>query len=309
MKFKNHINSPKRFLRFLFFRFYFVRFILSYFCHYDQAYAPHNTTSLFENVDIEYAISSLKNHGLYQGLKLPEHTLHELVEYTELHDCYAGGDPSLGFKIIDKDGLNNICEKSVYIADYFNVSEQCPTILKIANDPILQKIVYLYVGKTARFTGSSLTWTFPVVGSPYDIHRQESCNFHYDIDDFSSLRIFFYLTDVTTESGPHVCVKDSHIKKSIFHTLNLLSRKQKTEKIVSYYGSENIIQIYGEAGHGFIEDTFCFHKGTVPKIQPRLMLQLHFSINNYNNEKFNDSKEPATLRHFSEIQGNPVMTN
>lgn len=298
MKFIVQLNSPKRLIRFLFARFYSIRMIYSFLCHLNQSRVPPANISLFKCIDIECIVSSLKSNGLYRGLKLPDPILHELLEYAKSNNCYAGGNPLIGFNVNELDSLNKKFREPFYMAEYFNTSEQCPAISKIINDLNLKEIVSLYVGKNYKFTGSSFTWIFPVAGKSYDSHRQESTNFHYDIDDFSSVRIFFYLTDVTKESGPHVCVKGSHIKKPQHQTLCLSSRKQNTDVITKFYDSENIIQIFGEAGYGFIEDTFCFHKGTVPRCKPRLMLQLHFAVNNYNNGKYSDYQDTKILKHY-----------
>ena len=61
---------------------------------------------------------------------------------------------------------------------------------------------------------------------------------------------------------------------------------------------EAFITVIGEAGFGFIEDTFCFHKGTIPKNESRLFLQLHFAANRYSNTQFHDDRDPNTLKLF-----------
>ena len=297
---KNFVKSPKTFVRLVFGRFYTVRLIFSWLDrgHERQMTPPNGSQSLFPYLDIYEVVDSLKEDGVFLGLQLPQDILQEILDYTNSNDCYAGGDPSLGFRISEKQELDRTYNQQFYLADYFNVGEQCPAISRLANDSNLRAIADLYVGKQAQHTGSSLTLTFPVEGRPYDAHRQESCNFHYDIDDYASLRFFFYLTDVTPESGPHVCVRGSHKRKSLLHVFNYLSRKQPDEEIFKFYGGDRVVPIHGKAGFGFIEDTFCFHKGTVPKAQPRLMLMLHFAINSYTNGIHSDHRDSRLLKSF-----------
>lgn len=293
-------KNPKKFLLFLFSRFYTIRLIAHWLAGDQNVSLVYDKKSLFDISDVHATVESLHREGLFLGLKLPSETLKTILHYTNSHDCYAGRDPSLGFRLSEKETLERALGCPFYIAEYFNVTQRCPAIWQLANDPTLRGIANLYLGKKAQFTGSWLTWTFPFEGASYDPHQQEALNFHYDQDDFSSLRFFFYLNDVTAESGPHVCVRGSHKRKSLRHILNFLSRKQTNEFVSKFYGTDNVVCIYGSAGFGFIEDTFCIHKGTLPKSQPRLMLQLHFAVSNYNYGKYNDYRDPELLKSFKQ---------
>lgn len=297
---KNFIVNPNNIIRFLLGRFYFVRLLITFLDRINETKESNSLQSFFPDLDTFSAVNSLKKDGFFGGLILPQIILQEILDYTKSNDCYAGGDPRLGFRILDKKKVDQIYSQPFYIADYFNASEQCPAISKLANDSKLQEVAKLYVGKRAKYTGCSLTWVFPIEGLSYDAHRQESCSFHYDIDDYASMRVFFYLTEVTTEGGPHVFVYGSHNKKSLFHILNFLSRKLTDEAVLKFYSTENVFPIYGPAGFGFIEDTCGFHKGTVPKSQLRLMLMLHYASNNYNNGKYNDYRDPHLLKSFNQ---------
>jgi hypothetical protein len=90
----------------------------------------------------------------------------------------------------------------------------------------------------------------------------------------------FYLTDVNLADGAHVCVKGSHRKKKLSHQFSLL-RERDDQEIKEYYGQEKVITICDRAGVGFVEDPFCFHKGIVPQVRDRLILEFKFTINNY----------------------------
>ena len=299
---RKFIKDPNNIMIFFLGRFASVRLIMAYRDRIYETKEANSLPSFFPDLDIVSAVDSLKKDGIFVGLALPKNILQEILYYTESNDCYAGGDPRLGFRISDKKKVDQIYGQPFYIADYFNASEQCPAISKLANDSKLQEVANLYVGKRAKYTGCSLAWVFPVEGLSYDAHRQQSCNFHYDIDDYASMRVFFYLTELTTEGGPHVFVYGSHHRKSLFHVLNFWSRKLTDEAVLRFYGAENIFPIYGPAGFGFIEDTCGFHKGTVPKIQLRLMLMLHYANNNYNNGKYNDYSDPRLLKSFNQSE-------
>lgn len=104
--------------------------------------------------------------------------------------------------------------------------------------------------------------------------------FHYDLDDYSCLKFMFYLRDVDAHNGPHVCVKGSHTKKKLRRQWSLV-RETSDQDIMECYGHEKIVTIYEKAGVGFVEDTFCFHKGVLPVSGDRLILEIKFGLNDF----------------------------
>lgn len=206
----------------------------------------------------------------------------------------------MGFKISEKDEIDQICTQPFYTARYYNVSASCSSIMEMVNDCLIQEIATQYLGNHAQYNGASLYWTFPIEGTSSDSDQQHFSKFHYDIDDYACLRFCFYLSDVTAESGAHVCILGSHKKKSLLHILNYFTRIQSEQDLVKFYGRERFMTLTGDAGFGFIEDTFCFHKGIVPKNQPRLFLQLHFSVNRYRTAEYHDYRDPSTLKPFKQ---------
>jgi hypothetical protein len=74
--------------------------------------------------------------------------------------------------------------------------------------------------------------------------------FHRDVDDFSFVKFFFYLTNVGASDGPHVCVLGSHRRAPVLSWRDRLTLRRYTD-----------------------EDTTCVHKGTTPTGNPRLLLQ------------------------------------
>ncbi len=298
------MEKPKWLTVFILGRFPLIRFVYTQLsqrsCNYPET-SNTNIDSLFSNLDTTKVLKILKKDSVFVGLWLPENILKELQNYVKSHDCFAGGRVNLGFNISEKDKVDKIYKKPFYVARYFNVSRCCPAISKLVNDQKIRQIANQYIGTTAKYVGASLYWTFPIQGNPYDSDQQQFSYFHYDLDDYSSLRFCFYLSDVTVNSGPHICIRGSHTKKSIFHILNYFTRIQSEQKLVKFYGEEKLTWLIGKAGFGFIEDTFCFHKGMVPKSQPRLFLQLHFAANNYNRLEYHDDRTPNTLKSFKKL--------
>ncbi|MEL6927447.1 MAG: hypothetical protein AAFO95_02285 [Cyanobacteria bacterium J06600_6] len=299
--FHNLITRPRYFLIFFLARFQVLRQIYAYGFRFKSHSLKTNaeTDSLFE-LDPVPTVKTLKRDGVCGGLDLPSQFLNELQQYLLTQDCYAGGKTHLGFKINDKEELDRAFKQPFYVARYFNLSADCPQIRQLVNDPKLQQIATGYIGNQAQYTGASLFWTFPIQGVSVDADQQMFSHFHYDIDDFAGLRFCFYLTDVTLDDGPHVCIQGSHIHKRISYILNFFSRIQTSAELEKTYEPDKFMTISGAAGSGFMEDTFCFHKGNPPQSRPRLFLQLHFAAHNYGQTKYLDDKDPNTLHSWRE---------
>jgi hypothetical protein len=67
--------------------------------------------------------------------------------------------------------------------------------------------------------------------------------------------------------------------------------------LINYYGQENIVNICGAAGWGFVEDTYGYHKGSHPINQARLILQVEFATHNYQAQ--HDEIDPIHLKAIS----------
>ena len=104
--------------------------------------------------------------------------------------------------------------------------------------------------------------------------------FHYDLEDYRFIKFMFYLKNIDKSGGSHVCVKGSHKKKKLSDQLSLM-RETSEQEIFDYYGTEKVKTICGEAGLGFVEDFYCFHRAILPISQDRLILEVKFAMNNY----------------------------
>ena len=235
------------------------------------------SNSVFNGVDIDDTIDQLSQNGIYVGLTLPKHIVNKITEYAYHTPCYANGCDNLGFYYSEKEKVLKENQINLIIGDYYNTS-RCDTIQKISTDPVLMEISRRYFNSEAVYQGHKLWWSFP---NDLNIHHQFKYGqtFHYDIDDYSALKFFFYLTDVHTSSGPHVCVLGSHNSKKFLH--KLLRGYWPDDTIIKSYKKENIKTIYSQSGEGFVEDTFCLHKGTPPEHEDRLILVIEYAIYDY----------------------------
>jgi hypothetical protein len=240
-----------------------------------------NAASMFIDLDINQAVRSIHENGHYSGLQLPQQQLQEMLEYAYSADISVDRNPHLTFKLADKEWVEANYNQKILIGNYIDASSKCLALKKLGNDPKLRAIAAKYLENEPILVRSHMGWCFTgekkaylqqgVIGDPL-------VWFHYDLDDYRALKFFFYLTDVDSFSGSHLCVVGSHKNRKLSHCI---SRIQSDRNIVNYYTSKSIVSFCGQAGFGFAEDPFCFHRGSPPVTSPRLMIQLEFALNNY----------------------------
>lgn len=235
-------------------------------------------TSLLAPFDPQLAAQHLRTEGFWTGLQLPPGTVGELVAFALCAVCHGHSEPQAGFRYPDRARAQAATGRTFSLATYLFMDEVEPLIAQIAGDPALRAAVRAYLGVEPVYLGRRLWWTFATPEAQYDRDITTS-RFHYDRDDYRSVRVFFYLTDVDAGNGPHVVARGSHRRKTLRQMLSAAARSD--ENIVDWYGARNIVTIRGAAGSGFIEDPFCFHKATRPELGDRLVLELGFGMRNH----------------------------
>lgn len=284
------IKNPRWHLMRLLSRFHYGRIYLKYLSVFlDNSYSKpdskpkncENTSeicTLFPEIDIESVVSGLKRDGLYLGINLPPNIVEAVISFANTQPCFGNRDPRYGFSLSQRKIAEGYYGLKFPLAGYYNSAMLCPEINSLQNDPKFLAIAERYFGCKAVHISTMLWWSFAE-----EITDQQKARafqmFHYDFDDFAFIKFFFYFTNVGLLDGPHVCICGSHKNKKLSH---ILFPKQETDKeIISYYGKEKMMIICGDPGFGFVEDTFCFHKGTTPVNQDRLIMQVEFAVTDY----------------------------
>ncbi|MFN6571379.1 phytanoyl-CoA dioxygenase family protein [Dendronalium sp. ChiSLP03b] len=292
--YKGLTKNPKWLLMRKVARFKTGRAIMLFFSkHSNHSYLSliNESNSYFKDVNVDEVVGNLKSEGLCLGINLPEDVVQEIVQFAKSTICYGNRKPELGFYYSQKEQAQNQSGKRFTVGSYFNTALCCPAIKKLQNDPKLLAIAAKYLDAQPVHQGNLMWWSFAGETS-YREQSQAAQFFHYDIDDYRFVKFFFYLTDVDEQSGPHVCVRGSHKKKSISHTL--LRKREIDKDIINYYGVESLVNICGQAGFGFVEDPFCFHKGIPPTHKDRLILQIEFATTDYQMQ--HDLRENSLLK-------------
>jgi hypothetical protein len=146
----------------------------------------------------------------------------------------------------------------------------CPNILGLANNASVVGIVTEYLGCKPTISQIGLRWTFPYTANTDDFTQE----LHRDYDDWKSVKLFVYLTDVDETSGPHVFVAGSHRTAGRFRC----SSYYTSQDVEIQYGRERIRSVTAPSGAGFFADTFGIHKGEIPLTRPRLLLGIQYSM-------------------------------
>lgn len=274
------IKRPDWSLMFAFSRFQIVRSFVrliskkTLFNRYEQS-------DIFPEVDADRVVKALKDDSIYLGINLPQDILSEILSFAREMIYLGNGNEQFRFLLAEKAEKEAKYKESFAFGYHFNPSLRCPAIKKLEDDPKLWEIATKYFGTQPIVIGTMMWWSF----ATEKVEAEERLRFgqglfHYDLEDYMCLKFMFYLTDVDLYSGPHVAVKGSHTKKKLGYQFSIV-RDRDDKEISDYYGSENVLTLCGEAGFGFAEDPFCFHKGNSPARTDRLILEVKFGLNKY----------------------------
>ena len=249
--------------------------------------------SLFKELDRAAFVRELRDSGVAFGLKLPVAMVEDIRAWADANPSFADRAHDRGVRPGQLATAQQRLGKPILLTQYFNARSQCPAIAKLAADPALQWIAAAYLRSVPTFVGSNLWWTYAVnaTAEDRDLHAHL---FHRDVDDFSFFKFFFYLTDVAPGEGAHMLVRGSHRRppaRSFADRWNI--RRYADAEIHAAYDSRDVLEITGDAGTGFAENTLCIHKGRTPTTSARLLLQLQYALFDYGN--MHDERDPAQL--------------
>lgn len=193
----------------------------------------------FPDLDAGEAARQIEAEGFARGLVLPEPCADRLAEYFGPPNTVIKGNPHLDCRVAEE----------------------------IARDPALIEVARRYLGVEPVLDSTCLWWSFPETPSG---HAQR---FHFDVADYLSLSVFFYLTDVDEDSGPHCLIRGTHRHKSLADCARIYLDDEEAER---RYG-DRIEMITGRKGTGFFEELTTFHKAR-PALRRRLIFAINYSM-------------------------------
>jgi len=195
--------------------------------------------SIFPDLDLAAMADRLERDGYTPGLRLPR----DLVD--TLQAFYSDSTPT----------------------PYSNPHVSCPAMRAVTHDPNLVALARLYLG-VEPILHSTHIWR--TRAGSWNKHGNR---FHFDVADFKSLVVFFYLSDVGPGSGPHVVIKGTQRRKSF---PQLLNPYKSDEEAASRFG-DRVELVLGPKGTGFCEEQTIFHKA-LPPLSARLTFAIIYTL-------------------------------
>lgn len=196
------------------------------------------------------------------GVVLSDSQINSIKTKLENLECYDTSKVNTPIVNLNNPG------KDVQLAHYKREDlVQIDEILAIANDSRVLNIVSKYLGVKPTISNVNCWWSFGDRES-----AKEAQFYHRDLDDYKFVKMFFYLTDVDNNSGPHIYVKKTHRINKL-----LQLRRFSDKEVESTFEKENILVLTEPKGSCFIEDTYGVHKGQLPLKGNRLLLQVQYS--------------------------------
>ncbi len=195
-------------------------------------------------------VAVLKQDGiLHLGDLLTNKQVAEILAYFEglpVTDPYQTGEAPFLPRAIDRPPQTHV--------GYHDAAHvlAAPHLLALVNRPDILAIAASFLGCKPTIGYLASWWSF----ASGDGTAQAAENFHRDVDDWRFLKLFVYLTDVGPENGPHVYVtgsaEDERLRKI---------RRYTDQEVFDTFGESAVITNTGNAGSGFLENTYGIHKG------------------------------------------------
>lgn len=265
---------------FLFGRFHSVRQLYSAYMAVVDGPPIRTTKSswLFPNINVRDAVKDIRKEAVHVGnLRLPRPLIEEIVAFSKAASLHPVRDPN-GKTFKYDEVRRGSCQdgRRVPIGGVPN-PESCSAVMEIINDAALRAIVREYLGYEPKKRVTILDWTFAT-----DFTREECrglnyfvTDYHYDINGFNFVHVYFYLTDTDKGSGAHVMMRRSHNHKPLRMLFGATSASE--EAVWTEYGREHELIVEGPAGMGFVQDASCYHRASQARDGDRLMLAIRYS--------------------------------
>ncbi|BAZ47927.1 hypothetical protein NIES4103_05320 [Nostoc sp. NIES-4103] len=150
-----------------------------------------------------------------------------------------------------------------------------PHVLELANNTMILTIIEEIFGAKPTIAMIHIWWLlsgFDAQANSNERYFTHPGEFHRDVDDWSEIKLFIYLTDVDEHSGPHAYIKKSHTW--------LLPPKTRDLDINNpdFPMKDNFIKLTGEAGLAWLENSYVLHRSLVPKNKHRLIVAVTYTL-------------------------------
>ena len=223
------------------------------------------------DIELQHMVLKMKEDGYFIfDAKLPEEIVDEIYNFALLTPCNhldVNTDNYSTNKVLF-DPEHPISPR--YQFDNADIIDSA-TLQKLIFDPSLLIFAQEYLGVKPILDLMAFWWSVPFNGVGKSAAAQM---YHFDLDRIKFMKFFFYITDVSSETGPHCYVRNSH--KFLPAEVSRDGRFTD-EEIEAVYGKENMVEICGKKGTIMAVDTRGFHKGKELIKGHRLLFQIEFA--------------------------------
>lgn len=193
---------------------------------------------------------------------------------------------------------NNV-QSEIYRFDANDIANSTE-IQELIMDPFLIDVARNYLKSEPIFDFPAMWWSTAFLK---EASGEAAQLYHFDLDRIKWLKIFFYITDVNENTGPHCYIEGSHEANT--KPKEILERgyaRIPDEDLEKYYPKEKFKTICAPAGTIFAGDTKCWHKGTPLKEDVRLVLEFEYTTSLFgaNYDKFIMKNFTPEFKEFCE---------
>lgn len=211
-------------------------------------------------------LAQLQRDGVVTDLPaIPPAVLKDIMDYLQAQPCHDPWRPHLKTFAWDAPPSHE-CNMGMYTAEQI---VRAPHAMALFNHPRLLQLAEAYLGCKPTLDNVGCWWSY---GSRTVAKGTQK--FHRDFDSIGGFKVFFYLTDVSAEQGPHEYVRGSHVCQTLDTGASIAE-----EMLWQHYDPQNTLVITGQAGTSFMADTFGIHRGQLPSAGVRLMLSAQYNVN------------------------------
>jgi len=204
-----------------------------------------------------------------------------------------------------QENVDNTSSNCCRIIDQ-SVLLSCPEIVDLVFDPRLLAIAQDFLGAPPVHTQITSWWSVGY-SDTYEYVSAAAQKYHQDRDYIKFVKLFFYLTDVDDDSGPHQFIAGSNIDYAAVSNKGYRSSKRlQSDFLHTKYDSERFHTFTAPRGTVLVEDTSGFHRGAPVKSGHRLLLQVEFVSTRFSSRESVLSKRaldrlPPQIRKFDRL--------
>ena len=181
-------------------------------------------------------------------------------------------------------GVSNTANSNSAETEYLHNVSDLPSVKRLYSDTQLHALASLYLGAPAFLYECEAWWQYP----QGDTHKPSNAQlWHRDRDDFHELKLFFYVSDVDDECGPHAFIPHSHHFTRLSLAFGDVDHPLVSGLSSSFIDDDVLHQLgllvppkvwLGKAGTCFLEDPRGYHRAYLPTSKSRLMLSLVWTV-------------------------------